>query len=156
MGRQKDRQNYLNDQQTVRQVSAQRNEEIAVMEGRLRGGRSREGFIIQRNRPQSSDRWRAAIGDVMDSTLTTRRVELLVLADEEMSRSHGGDKVRVNQKIASIVALMNSLYKPLNIEFLIKHITVKEKDMRKREEGRGKIGCFDVALLVGVSAEWSC
>ena len=69
----------------------------------------------------------------MDSTLTTRRVELLVLADEEMSRTHGGDKVRVNQKIASIVALMNSLYKPLNIEFLIKHITVREKDMGKRE-----------------------
>ena len=56
--------------------------------------------------------------------LTKRRVELFVLVDQEMLRSHGYDKNRVNQKIASMVAIMNSLYKPFNIEILVKHIKV--------------------------------
>ena len=64
----------------------------------------------------------------MESTLTKRRVELFVLVDDEMLRSHDNDKVLVNQKIAGIVSLMNSLYKPFNIEILIKHIKVEKEE----------------------------
>ena len=73
------------------------------------------------------------MGNVMDSTVMTRYVELYILADDVLLASHGGDRGRVNQKIAGIVALMNSLYKPLNIEFLIAHVKVDER----REEVEG-------------------
>ena len=70
--------------------------------------------------------WRLATSSVMDSTIKTRYVELYILADEALEASHGRDRQRVNQKIASIVAMMNSLYKPLNIEFLVQHIKVTD------------------------------
>ena len=61
---------------------------------------------------------------MLDSTVETRFTELYVLADKEMLSQYGGDKGRVKQKIAGIVAIMNNLYKPFNIKFLISHIKV--------------------------------
>jgi len=71
---------------------------------------------------QNETRWRAATSDSMDSTINRRFVELFILADDMLDSSYGGDRGKVNQKIAGIVALMNALYQPLNIKFLIRHI----------------------------------
>jgi hypothetical protein len=55
------------------------------------------------------------------STILPRFVELYLLVDKAMEQTFGNHKA-VMQRIASMVGLMNELYKPLNIQLLVTHI----------------------------------